>query len=110
MRLIFGQIKAFKKPAKFLQTAGLGKRVCLLRPGKFVALQALMPQTKSVAVPVQRLDAVAMAVGKNVQRAGKGAQAQLLLDEHAQAVDGFSEVDGLGVQVDLLNGAARMHQ
>ena len=51
-----------------------------------------------------------MAVGEDVQRAGKGVQAQFLLDEHAQAVDGFSEIDRFAVQVDLINGAARMHQ
>ena len=118
MRLIFAQIEAFEEPAKFLQTAGVGavvgagvgEWVCVCWPDKFVAFQALLPQAKSVAVPVQRFDFVAMAVGEDVQRAGKGVQAQFLFDEHAQAVYGFSEVDGYGVQVDLLNGAARVHQ
>ena len=48
-------------------------------------------------MPVQRFDLVVMAVGEDVQRAGKGAQTQFLLDENAQAVDGFSEVDGFAV-------------
>jgi len=110
MRLIFGQVKAFQQPAKFLQCAGFGERVSCTWPGKFVAFQALLPKTKAVAMPVQCLDPVALAVGEDVQCAGKGAQAQFLLNEHAQAIDGFSEVDGFAVQVDLLNGAARMHQ
>ena len=97
MRFIFGQIKAFNKPAKFLQSAALGELILITRPSKFFVLQTLLPQAKSVAVPVQRFDSVAMAVGEDVQRAGKGTQAQFLLDENAQAVDGFSEVDGFAV-------------
>lgn len=73
-------------------------------------LQTLLPKTKAVAVPVQRFDLIVVSVGEDVQRAGKRVQAELLLDQYAQAVDGFSEVDRLAVQVDLLNGAARMHQ
>lgn len=110
MGLIFGQIKAFKEPAKFLQTAGLGEHVCFSWPGKFVTLQALLPKAKSVAVPVQSFDPIALAVGEDVQSTGKGAQAQFLFNKHAQAVNGFSEVDGFAVQVDLLNGEARVHQ
>ena len=76
MGLIFAQIEAFEEPAKFLQTAGVGAAVgewiCVCWPDKFVAFQALLPQAKSVAVPVQRFDFVAMAVGEDVQRAGKG--------------------------------------
>ena len=97
MRFIFGQIKAFNQPAKFGQTTGFCELVFVTWPGKFFMLQTLLPQAKSVAVPVQRFDSVAMAVGEDVQRAGKGAQAQFLLDENAQAVDGFSEVDGFAV-------------
>ena len=66
-------------------------------PRKFIALQTLLPQAKSVAMPVQRFDLVVMAVGEDVQRAGKGTQSEFLLDENAQAVDGFSEVDGFAV-------------
>jgi len=81
-----------------------------MRPSKFFVLQALLPQAKSVTVPVQRFDLVVVPIGEDVQRAGKGVQAQFLLDENAQAVDGFSEVDRFAVQIDLLNRAARMHQ
>ena len=110
MRLIFRQIKALNQPAKFSQGAALCERIVFTWPDKFIALQALLPKTKSVAVPVQRFDLVVVAVGEDVQRAGKRVQAEFLLDQDAQAVDGFSEVDGFAVQVDLLDGAARMHQ
>jgi len=110
MRFIFRQIKAFNQPAKFSQTAALGELVVITWPSKFFVLQTLLPKAKSVAVPVQRLDLVVMAVGEDVQRAGKGVQAEFLLDQNAQPIDGFSEVDGFAVQVDLLDGAARMHQ
>ena len=71
-----------------------------MRPRESLAFQALLPQAKSVAMPVQRFDLVVMAVGEDVQRAGKGAQSEFLLDQDAQAVDGFSEIDGFAVQVD----------
>ena len=110
MRFIFRQIQAFNQPAKFAQAAGFCELVFFTWPDKFVVLQTLLPKTKSVAVPVQRFDLVVVSVGEDVQRAGKGVQAEFLLDQNAQAVDGFSEVDGFAVQVDLLDGAARMHQ
>lgn len=110
MRFIFRQIKAFNAPTKFSQGAALCERIVFTWPDKFIALQALLPQAKSVAMPVQRFDLVVMAIGEDVQRAGKGVQSEFLLDQDAQAVDGFSEVDGFAVQVDLLDGTARMHQ
>ena len=110
MRLVFPQIKAFKQPAKFLQTAGFCGLKFISWPGKFVTLQAFLPKAKSVAVPVQGFDPIALAVDEDVQRTGKGAQAQFLLNKHAQAVNGFPEVDGFAVQVDLLDSAARVHQ
>ena len=110
MRFIFRQIKAFNQPAKFSQIAALGELVVIMWPNKFFVLQTLLPKTKSVALPVQRFDLVVVSVGEDVQRAGKGVQSEFLLDQDAQTVDCFSEVDGFAVQIDLLNGAARMHQ
>lgn len=110
MGYIFRQIKAFNEPAKFGQSADFCELVFISWPGKFVSLQALLPQAKSVAVPVQRFDLVVVPIGEYVQRAGKGVQAQFLLNERAQAVDGFSEINRLAVQIHLLYRAARMHQ
>jgi hypothetical protein len=56
MRYIFPQIEAFKQPPELLQTDAPGDLLCILWPDKFVTLQALLPQAKTVAVPVQRLD------------------------------------------------------
>ena len=99
MGFISPQIKALKQPSKFGQTADFGGLVFITRPGEFVALQSFLPQATSIAMPVQRFDLVARSVGEDVQRAGKWAQAEFLLDEHAQAVAGFSEVDRLAVQI-----------
>ena len=73
VRYIFPQIEAFKQPSKLLQTDAAGELVGVLWPGKLVTLQALLPQAKTIAVPVQRLDLVARAVGEDIQGAGKRA-------------------------------------
>ena len=61
-------------------------------------------------MPVQGFELGVAFVCKDVQRAGKGREAQFLFNQHAQAVDGFSEVNGFTAQVDLVDGAARVHQ
>ena len=82
MGYIFPQIKALEQPPELLQTDGSGDLICIPWPDKFVPLQALLPQAKTIAVPVQRLDLVSLPIGKNVQGAGKWAQAQFELNEH----------------------------
>ena len=110
MGYIFPQIKALHQPAELLQTDAAGDLVCVRWPDKLVTLQALLPQAESVAVPVQRLDLVARAVGKNVQGAGKGTQAQLKFHEHREAVDALSEVNRFATQVHLIDAATWVHQ
>jgi len=83
MRCIFRQIKAFQEPAKLMQTAARSGRFCIHRPGELIGLQTLLPQTKSIAVPVQGFELGVASVGEDVQRAGKGGQAQFLLNECA---------------------------
>jgi len=110
MGFIFPQIEAFEQPAELLQTDGSGELVGVLWPDEFVALQALLPQAEAVAMPVQRLDLVARSIGKNVQSAGKRAQAQFQLHEHRKTIYALSEINGLATQVDLIEGAAWVHQ
>jgi hypothetical protein len=43
MGSVFRQIKAFKQPAKLLQTDALDERVGLQWPGKLVTPQVLLP-------------------------------------------------------------------
>ncbi len=100
MGFIFPQIKAFKQPSKFLQADGFCDLCVITRPGEFVTLQTLLPKTEAVAVPVQGLDLGAGPVGEDVQCAGKWTQTQFEFDQRAQAVDGFSEVNRVRVQVD----------
>lgn len=82
-------MKTLSEPAKFGQTPYFCGFVFVTRPGKFVALDPLLPQAKSVSMTVQCVDPVVMAVGKIVQRAGNRVQPQFLLDQHAQGVYGF---------------------
>ena len=110
MGYIFPQIKALEQPPELLQTDGSGDLVCVRWPDKLVTFQALLPQTETVAMPVQSLDLVSVSIGKNVQGAGKGAQAQFELHEHRQTVDALSEVNRFATQIYLIEGAAWVHQ
>ncbi len=61
-------------------------------------------------VLAQHLELVALPVGKHIQRRSEWIQPQLLLDQYAQAVDGFAKVDRLPAKIDLFNITARVHQ
>ena len=74
---------------------GLGSR-----PAKHMALQALVPQAKPVAVPVEQLDDRPAAVVKAKQLAGERVKSQLLRDQDGQAVNGLAHVRGPQGQVD----------
>ena len=75
MRLIFDQIKAFHQPAKLGECAGFYGRVWITRPRKFIDFESLLPQAKSVAVPVQCFDLCVLSVGEDIQCTGKWVQA-----------------------------------
>ncbi|MFT5015136.1 MAG: hypothetical protein ACI9HA_003807 [Dinoroseobacter sp.] len=72
-------------------------------PQKAPLLQPLISHDKTIALPVQNLNLVPVAIDEDKQSAGEGVLLQRLLDNHRQPIDGFAEVDGLGVQQDLLN-------
>ena len=75
---------------------------------EFLLFQPLLPQAKSIAVPVQYLDLVPGLIDEYIQRTSKRVQTQLLFDHHAQAINRFPEVDRLPAQIDQLDITARV--
>jgi hypothetical protein len=68
-------LQAFQQPAQ-LPLINLKNLFMGLRPFESVLLQALLPQTKTVSVPIQYLHDIVPAVAKGKQVAGKWVQIQ----------------------------------
>ena len=96
MGLNVAQVNTIKQPVKLL--AGEGDHVGAEEggPSKALLLQALEPETKSVALPVEDFDPVTIAVGENEERAGEGIERELGLDQGDQSIDALSKIDRRG--------------
>lgn len=62
--------ESLKKPAELTGVDG-HQLLFRFRPTEKMLLQALLPETKTVAIPVQDLDNMTPAVAKNKQVSGK---------------------------------------
>ena len=101
--------RGFKQPLEFSNRDRLRARMTVFRPMEFLLFQALLPQAKSIAMPVQYFNLVARTIDEYIQRTSKRIQTQFLLDHHAQPVNRFPEVDRIAAQIDLFDRAAGMH-
>ena len=91
MRTILPDIEPLQQP---LQLAALEAEHpgLTLGPGKPVPLQPLLPETKTVAVPVEDLDHIPAPVAEGKQMPGERVQLQVHLNQEAKTVDGLSHV------------------
>src|SRR5690554_3726606 len=83
---------------------------CRFGPGKALLFQALLPQTKTITMPIQRLDLVATSIHKHKQGITERIHRELLLDDAGQTINLLSEVHRCPAQIHRANAAARMHQ
>jgi len=75
MRSVRVDSEAVEEPAELLRRDVHGlKRV--IRPVKAMLLQALVPETKAVSVPIEHFESIAPAVAEYEKIAGKGIQGQ----------------------------------
>ncbi len=67
--------EAIKKPAKLLcsDIHDLGR---VLRPAEAMFLKALVPKTEAVAIPVQNLERITLAVAEDEKVPEKGSRAR----------------------------------
>lgn len=68
-----------------------------------LGIQALEPQAKAVALPIQNLHPIAGAVEEDEQHWVEHGDLDIQFDQSGQTVDGFSKVHGLGVEVDFFD-------
>src|SRR5690606_10562179 len=74
-----------------------------------LGLQPLEPQAEAVALPVEDFHLVAGAVEEHEQHRVEHFHLDIQRDQGGEAVDGFTEVDRLGVEVDLLDLGVGTH-
>ena len=93
VRTVLPDIESLQQPVQLsaLQAEHL---VLTLGPNKPVPLQPLLPEAKTVAVPVEDLDHIPAAVAEGKQVPGERIQRQVHLHQQAKTVDGFSHVGG----------------
>ncbi len=79
MRPARADCEAIKKPAELLcsNIHDLGR---VLRPAETMLLQALVPETKTVAVPVQNFERITLAVAEDEKVPGERVQGQEALN------------------------------
>lgn len=74
-----------------------------------LGLQALELQAEAIALPVEDHDLVTGAVDEHEQHWVKHFHLDVQCDQRGQTVDGFTEVDGLWIEVDLLHLGVGTH-
>jgi len=96
-------VQAFQKPVQLtgidVQNLTFG-----LRPDEPVFFQTLLPQAKSVAVPIQNLDHVAPTIAKHEQVSGERIEFQPILDQNRQPVNCLSHIRAADGQVNICLG------
>jgi len=70
--------------------------VCCFRPPEPVLFQPLMPEAKSVAVPVEDFDDIPPAVAESKQMTGQGIKIKLVGNQHGQTVDRLAHIGCAG--------------
>lgn len=86
------QVEAIKQPVQLLTAQDDYAVLGGYRPMKTVLLQALLPQAKAGAFPIEDLDLVTTPVGEHEQAFGKPILYQYLLDQNGQAVNPLAEI------------------
>jgi len=76
-------IVTIQQPVQLLTSQAYDLIECLAGPFKPVPLQALLPQAKAIALPVQDLDLVTLAVAEHEQVLGEWIQCQGAFDQYA---------------------------
>src|SRR5262249_19553977 len=83
---------------------GIGRREVIT-----ATLQALIPQNKTIAIPIEDLQAIRLLVEKDEEMAGQEVPAQLRANERGQTVEATTEVGRSGGAPNLHGGRQGQH-
>lgn len=100
MRVQQADIITIEQPVNLL--AGQGQQVIgQTWPLEFLLCQRLVIEYKAIVFPHQTFDFIALAVGKGIQRPGKGIMPQFLLNQRRQPVDLLAKINGGTIKINL---------
>lgn len=109
MRTVTPEVKTVEHPVEFLDSQDnrfvrhIGRRFEAFR------LQALEPKAEAVALSIKDLYTVAWLVEKHEKYRVEHSDLDIELDQRCQAANGFSEVDVLGIEVNLFDFGVGTH-
>lgn len=90
--------------------AGNGDRSLVAgRPLKRSALDPPIQQPEAVVIPEQHFELVALAVAKHKEAGRERIQAEALLHERGEGVDGLAQIYGAASQINVLGIRDRQH-
>ena len=75
-------IVSIQQPVQLLSGQANDLIECFAGPFKPVPLQALLPQAKTIALPIQHFDLVTLAVAEDKQMLGEWIQCQGAFDQY----------------------------
>ena len=109
MRPVAPEVKTVEQPVQLLN-AEYDHIVGDVRRGfEPLGFEALEPETEAVALPIKYFYPITRAIEKDEKHWIEHGYLDIQLDQGGQAVDGFSEVDGLGVEIDFFDFGVGSH-
>ena len=103
------EVKTIQQPVQLLHAQHDSFIAKFRRCFETLGLQALEPKTKAVALPIKDFHSITVAIQKNEQHGIEYRDLDIQFDEGGQAVDGFSEVHGFGVQINFFHFCVGSH-
>ena len=109
MRAVTPEIKTIKQPIQLLDAQHNGFVGSVGRCFEPFRLETLEPKAEAVTLPVEDFHSVTVAIQKNKKDRIEYGDFDIQLDQSGQAVDGFSEIHRLGVEVHLFDFGVGSH-
>ena len=103
---LYAWIKRYSKSQEERQQHAELRR---LRCFEALRLQPLEPKAKAVALPIQNLHSVSRFVEEHEKHRIEHRDLDVQFDQRSEAINGFSEVGGLGVEIDFFDFGVGTH-
>src|SRR5690606_5968594 len=110
VRAVTPQVDAVEQPVQFVDRQFDGFVTRIGFGLEALGFQSLEPQAEAIALPVENLDLAAGASEEHEQHRVEHLHLDVQLDQRRQAIDGFAEVDRLGIQINLMVLCVGTHQ
>jgi hypothetical protein len=109
MRTIAPEVKAVEQPVQLLNAQHNGFVTFIGRCFEPFGFEAFEPKAKAVALPVEDFHAITWAIQENEKHGIEHRDFNIQLNQSGQAINGFSKVHGLGVEIDFFDFGVGSH-